>query len=60
MKDGRDSIFIYGNSAASIVKSMRQAMLLSENEMDEMRKNAQTTAINTFDYNNWVNIVKKI
>lgn len=60
LKDGRDSIFIYGNSAASIVKSMRQAMLLSENEMDEMRKNAQTTAINTFDYNNWVNIVKKI
>jgi len=53
LEDGKNSIFIQGDSVEEIVKSIRKAIYLSEESYNQYSDAAMECARNRFDYHNW-------
>ena len=53
LEDGKNSIFIHGDSVDEIVNSIRKAIQLSEKEYNRYSMEAIECAKDRFDYRNW-------
>lgn len=60
LEDGKNSIFINGDSVEEIVKSIRKAINLSEEEYNFYSEAAIECARNRFDYRNWLDEVRNM
>ena len=58
LEDGKNSIFINGDSVEEIMKSIRKALDLSQEEYEVYSKEARKCAKDRFDYRNWINEIR--
>lgn len=60
LEDGRNSIFINGDSVEEIMKSIRKALDLSQEEYEVYSKEARKCAKSRFDYRNWISEIRNM
>ena len=60
LEDGKNSIFINGDSVEEIMKSIRKVLALSQEEYEVYSKEARKCAKSRFDYRNWISEIRNM